>query len=145
MLRYQTFPRKFSRPNFASLRPYWLSLWFYNQKGRKLYKYVNKRDIHLKIIATHEILADFKENYYFRKHLLENAVLWKRNYLLRFRFWLLKSYGSGSGSVSNFWKVVPVPVPIPIFEKVTVPVPVPIPASYLDHKKQIFFFFLLFT
>ncbi len=26
------------------------------------------------------------------------AVLWNRNYLLRFRFRLLKSYGSGSGS-----------------------------------------------
>ncbi len=55
------------------------------------------------------------------------AVLWNRNYLLRFRFWLLKSYGSGSGSGSgsNFLKVmVPVPVPVPTLEKVTVPVPV---------------------
>ena len=58
------------------------------------------------------------------------SVLWNRNYLLRFRFWLLKSYGSGS----NFWKVM-VPVPVPTYEKVTVPVPVPAP--YLDHKKQI--------
>ncbi len=59
-------------------------------------------------------------------------VLWNRNYLLRFRFrfWLLKSYDSGSGS--NFWKVM-VPVPVPTFEKITVPVPVPAP--YLDHKK----------
>ena len=72
-------------------------------------------------------------------------VLWNRNYLLRFRFWLLKSYGSGSGS--NFWKVM-VPVPLPTFEKVAVPVSVP--ASYLDHKKSkflkkfgIFFDFLL--
>ncbi len=68
------------------------------------------------------------------------AVLWNRNYLLRFRFrfrfWLLKSYGSGSGSGSNFWKVM-VPVPVPTFEKVTVPVPVPVPTPYLDHKKQI--------
>ncbi len=64
-----------------------------------------------------------------------NAVLWHRNYLLRFRFWLLKSYGSGSGSGPNFWKVL-VPVPVPTFEKVTVPVPVPAP--YLDHKKQIY-------
>ncbi len=67
------------------------------------------------------------------------AVLWNRNYF-RFRFWLLKSYGSGSGSGSgsNFWKVmVPVPVPVPTFEKLTVPVPVPVPAPYLDHKKQI--------
>ncbi len=72
-------------------------------------------------------------------------MLWNRNYLLRFRFrfWLLKSYGSGSGS--NFWKVM-VPVPVPTFEKVTVPVPAP----YLDRKKQIkkknfgnFFDFLL--
>ncbi len=77
------------------------------------------------------------------------AVLWNRNYLLRFRFrfWLLKSYGSGSGT--NFWKVmVPVPVPVPTFEKFTVLVPVPAP--YLDHKKQIFQkkswkFFWLFT
>jgi hypothetical protein len=53
----------------------------------------------------------------------------------------LKSYGSGSGS--NFRKVmVPVPVPVPTFEKV--PVPVPVPAPYLDHKKQIFNFFLTF-
>ncbi len=45
-----------------------------------------------------------------------NPVLWNRNYFLRFRFRLLKSYGSGSGS--NFWKVlVPVPVPVPTFEK----------------------------
>ncbi len=56
-------------------------------------------------------------------------VLWNRNYLLRFRFWLFKSYGSGS----DFWKVL-VSVPVPTFEKVTVPVPAP----YLDHKKQIF-------
>ncbi len=49
------------------------------------------------------------------------SVLWNRNYFLRFRFrfWLLKSYGSGS----YFWQV-------------TVPVPIPIPAPYLDHKKQ---------
>ncbi len=61
------------------------------------------------------------------------AVLWNRNYFLRFRFRfrLLKSYGSGSdfwksygsGSGSYFWKVT---------------VPVPVPAPYLYHKKQIF-------
>jgi hypothetical protein len=70
------------------------------------------------------------------------AVLWNRNYLLRFRFrfWLLKSFGSDSGSGSNFWKVM-VPVPVPTFEKV--PVPVPVPAPYLDHKKQIFLLFTL--
>ncbi len=73
-----------------------------------------------------------------------HPVLWNRNYLLRFRFrfWLLKSYGSGS----NVRKVM-VPVPVPTFEKVTVPVPVPGP--YLDHKKQInkkiWKFFWLFT
>ncbi len=61
-----------------------------------------------------------------------SAVLWNRNYFLRFRFRLLKSYGSGSdfwksyGSGSYFWKV-------------TVPVPVPVP--YLYHKKQICFLF----
>jgi len=57
--------------------------------------------------------------------------LWNRNYFLRFRFRfrLLKSYGSGSdfwksyGSGSYFWKVT---------------VPVPVPASYLYHKKLIF-------
>ncbi len=59
-----------------------------------------------------------------------HAVLWNRNYLLRFRFrfWLLKSFGSGF----NFWKVM-VPVPVPTFEKV----PVSVPTPYLDHKKQI--------
>ncbi len=57
------------------------------------------------------------------------AALWNRNYFLRFRFRLLKSYGSGSdfwksyGSGSYFWKVT---------------VPVPVPAPYLYHKKQIF-------
>jgi hypothetical protein len=30
------------------------------------------------------------------------AALWNRNYFLRFRFLLLKSYGSGSGSSSDF-------------------------------------------
>jgi hypothetical protein len=42
--------------------------------------------------------------------------LWNRNYFLRFRFrfWLLKSYGSCSGSSSDFWHItVPVPVPDP--------------------------------
>jgi hypothetical protein len=52
-------------------------------------------------------------------------------YFLRFRFRLLKSYGSGSGSY--FWKVtVPVSVPVPV------QVPVQVPASYLAHIKQIF-------
>ncbi len=62
------------------------------------------------------------------------SLLWNRNYFLRFRFrfLLLKSFGSGSGSDflksygsgsgSYFWKVT---------------VPVPVPAPYLDHKKQI--------
>ncbi len=36
------------------------------------------------------------------RELAQNAVLWNRNYFLRFRFRLLKSYGSGSGS--DFWK-----------------------------------------
>jgi hypothetical protein len=68
---------------------------------------------------------------------LPPAVLWNCNYFLRFRFrfWLLKSYGSGSdfwksygsGSGSYFWKVA-----------VAVPVPVPVPAPYLYHKKPIF-------
>ncbi len=58
-----------------------------------------------------------------------SSVMWNRNYFLRFRFRLLKSYGSGSdfrksyGSGSGSY-----------FRKVTVPVPAP----YLNHKKQIF-------
>ncbi len=70
---------------------------------------------------------------------MQKAVLWNRNYFLRFRFrfrfrllksygsgsasdfW--KSYGSGSGSGSYFWKVT---------------VPVPVPAPYLYPKKQIY-------
>ncbi len=51
--------------------------------------------------------------------LLDSVV--DRNYFLRFRFRLLKSYGSGSGS--DFWKVM-----------------VPVPAPNLDHKKQIFIY-----
>ncbi len=63
------------------------------------------------------------------------AVLWNRNYFLRFRFRFRllnsygsgsdfrKSYGSGSGSGSYFRKVT---------------FPVPVPAPYLDHKKLIF-------
>ncbi len=48
-----------------------------------------------------------------------HAVLWNRNYFLRFRyrFRLLKSYGSSS----DFWQVK-----------------VPVPAPYLDHNKHIF-------
>ncbi len=56
------------------------------------------------------------------------AVLWNRNYFLRFRFRLLKSYGSGS----DFWKSYGSGSGS-YFRKVTVPVPAP----YLDHKKQI--------
>ncbi len=55
------------------------------------------------------------------------AVLWNRYYFLRFRFRLLKSYGSGS----DFWKSYGSGS---YFRKV----PVPVPAPYLDHKKQIF-------
>jgi hypothetical protein len=52
------------------------------------------------------------------------AVLWNRNYFLRFRFRfrLMKSYGSGSDSAGQ---------KVTVF---TVPVPVPVPASYLDHR-----------
>ncbi len=61
--------------------------------------------------------------------MVSDSVLWNRNYFLRFRFRLLKSYGSGSdfwksygsGSGSYFWKIM-----------------VPVPAPYLYHKKQIF-------
>jgi hypothetical protein len=45
---------------------------------------------------------------------LSPTALWNRTYFLRFRFRLLKSFGSGSGS--DFWKVM-VPVPVPTFEK----------------------------
>jgi hypothetical protein len=59
------------------------------------------------------------------------AVLWNRNYFLRFRFWfrLLKSFVSGSGS--GFWKSYGSGS---YFSKVTVPVPAP----NLYQKKQIF-------
>jgi hypothetical protein len=43
---------------------------------------------------------------------VQQAVLWNRNYFLRSRFRLLKSYGSGS----DFEKVM-VPVPVPTLEK----------------------------
>ena len=79
----------------------------------------------------------------------KNTVLWNRNFFLRFRFrfLLLKSFGSGSGS--DFWKSYGSGSGS-YFWKVTVPVPVPVPAPYLDHKKQIFQeyfwnFFSLFT
>jgi hypothetical protein len=41
------------------------------------------------------------------------AVLWNRNYFLRFRFRLLKSYGSGSTRQKVTVPTVPVPVPVP--------------------------------
>ncbi len=67
------------------------------------------------------------------------AVLWNHNYFLRFRFLfrfqLLKSFGSGSGS--DFRKSYGSSSGS-YFRKVKVPVPVPVPAPYLDHKKQIF-------
>ncbi len=70
-------------------------------------------------------------------------MLWNRNYFLRFRFRILKCYGSGSGSGSDFWKSYGSDS---YFWKVTVPVPVPVPAPYLYHKKLIllkkFVFFL---
>ncbi len=50
----------------------------------------------------------------FRAQVSRQAALWNRNYFFRFRFWLLKSYGSGSGS--NFWKVTFL-VPVPTYEK----------------------------
>jgi len=64
-------------------------------------------------------------------------VLWNRNYFLRFRFRfrLLKSYGSGS----DFWKSYGSSSGSgsgsgSYFRKV----PVPVPAPYKDNKKQIF-------
>ncbi len=50
-------------------------------------------------------------------------VLWNHNYFLRFRFRLLKSYCSGSGS--DFWQV-------------KVPVPAPVPVPYVYHKNHSF-------
>ncbi len=61
---------------------------------------------------------------------LKKAALWNRNYFLRFRFRILKSYGSGSGS--TIWKVLVSGYDY-YFWKVTVLVPVPVPAPYLDH------------
>jgi hypothetical protein len=60
-------------------------------------------------------------------------VLWNRNYILRFRFRLLQSYGFGSGS--DLWKVK---VPVPIFDAM---VPLPALHVYLDHKNLIKKFF----
>ena len=67
------------------------------------------------------------------KHPDLKTVLWNRNYFLLFRFRLLKSYGSGSGS--DFWKSYGSGSGSYLW-KVTIPVPVPAP--YLYHKKQIF-------
>jgi hypothetical protein len=54
-----------------------------------------------------------------------------------FKFRLLKSYGSGSGS--DFWKSYGSGSGSgSYFRKVPVPVPVLVPAPYLDRKKQIF-------
>ncbi len=59
------------------------------------------------------------------------TVLWNRNYFLRFRIRLLKSYGYGSGFPKSYGSGSG-----SYFRNVTVPVPVPAP--YLDHKKLIF-------
>jgi hypothetical protein len=81
----------------------------------------------------------------FDLYIKQKTVLWNRNYFLRFRFRfrLLKSYGSssgsdfrksyGSGSDSGSY-----------FRKITVLVLVPVPAPCLDHKKQIFLIFFAF-
>jgi hypothetical protein len=61
------------------------------------------------------------------------AALWNPNYFLRFRFRLLRSYGSGSGSSSDFWHIT-VPDPVPYL------VSRPLIAVF----KQYFFFFLIF-
>jgi hypothetical protein len=55
------------------------------------------------------------------------TVLWNRNYFLRFRIQLLKSYSYGSGFRKSYGSGS-------YFRNVTVPVPAP----YLDHKKLIF-------
>jgi hypothetical protein len=54
-------------------------------------------------------------------------MLWNRNYILRLRFRLLKSYGFGSD-------LRKVKVPVPIFD---VMVPLPALHVYLDHKNLI--------
>ena len=62
-------------------------------------------------------------------------MLWNRNYFLRFRFRLLKSYGSGS----DFWKSYGSDSGAgSYFEKLRFRFSVPVPAPYLYHKKQIF-------
>jgi hypothetical protein len=69
-----------------------------------------------------------------QSNLVRRSALWNRNNFLRFRFQLLKSYGSGSVSY---------------FCKVTVPVTVPVPALYQDKKSKfstkILKMFCLFT
>ncbi len=70
--------------------------------------------------------------------------MWNRNYFLRFRFRfrLLKSYGSGS----NFWKVlVPVPVLVPTFEKLrsgSSSIPRPYKANFAKIFGNLFVFLL---
>ncbi len=71
------------------------------------------------LLFSLQILHRFSRRMEFRFSTHLDAALWNHNYYLRFRFRLLKSYGSGS----YFWKVT---------------VTVPVPAPYLDHKKQIF-------
>ncbi len=75
----------------------------------------DRQNMHEAVYINHRCI-----NSYILQALFQSSpVLRNRNYFLRFRFRLLKSYGSGF----YFWKV-------------TVLVPVPAPDLY--HKKQIF-------
>ncbi len=61
--------------------------------------------------------SNFSDEGYFCLYWWEqelNTVLWNHNYFLRFRFRLLKSFVSDSGSGSGFWQVT---VPVPTFGK----------------------------
>ncbi len=61
------------------------------------------------------------------------AVLRNRNYFLRFRFRFFTSYGSGSDSGPDYWKVT-----VQVLVPALVPVPVLASAPYLGHKKHSF-------
>jgi hypothetical protein len=100
-----------------------------NVKLDRLFSYLNPHP--LSKTCSYKTLLDVKTIN------VPHAVLWNRNYFLRFRFRfrLLKSYGFGSGS--DFRKSYGSGSGSgSYFRKVTVPIPVPAP--YLDHKKQIF-------
>ncbi len=86
----------------------------------------NIEKVNLRFIHLHNFHR-IEKNFQILLVLVGLVSVVERNYFLRFRFRLLKRYGSGSdfwksyGSGSYFWKVT-----------------VPVPAPYLYHKKPIF-------